>query len=148
MRTAKTPKFTSMTIKEKKNRQSLSKAHAARQQRRRYPFTPKTRLFDLTTASSHTTLAEWLAFIAPYLQDGKVPDWKTATRLDFRCSKERIAWCIAVLLDKIGKEGLACKKSVLFRYLTTTEHSNITISEEVLKTMVNNQLRYGIVKCN
>ena len=147
MRTANTPKFTSMTIKEKKNRQSLSKAHAARQQRRRYPFTPKTRLFDLTTASSHTTLAEWLAFIAPYLQDGKVPDWKTATRLDFRCSKERIAWCIAVLLDKIGKEGLACKKSVLFRYLTTTEHSNITISEEVLKTMVNSQLHYSIIKC-
>ena len=147
MRTANTPKFTSMTIKEKKNRQSLSKAHAARQQRRRYPFTPKTRLFDLTTASSHTTLAEWLAFTAPYLQDGKVPDWKTATRLDFRCSKERIAWCIAVLLDKIGKEGLACKKSVLFRYLTTTEHSNITISEEALKTMVNSQLHYSIIKC-
>ena len=137
-----------MTNKEKKNRQSLSKAHAARQQKRRYPFTPKTRLFDLTTASSHTTLAAWLAFIAAYLKDGKVPDWKTATRLDFHCSKERIVWCIALLLLKIGNEGLTCKKSVLFRYLTTTEHSNITISEEVLKTMVNNQLRYGIIKCN
>lgn len=131
-----------------KTRQSLSKAQAARQQKRRYPFTPKTRFFDLTTASSHTTLAAWLAFIAAYLKDGKVPDWKTATWLDFHCSKERIAWCIALLLLKIGKEGLTCKKSVLFRYLTTTEHSNITISEEVLKTMVNNQLRYGIVKCN
>ena len=137
-----------MTNKEKKNRQSLSKAHAARQQKRRYPFTPKTRLFDLTTASSHTTLAEWLAFIAPYLQDGKVPDWKTATRLDFRCSKERTAWCIAALLAKIGKEGLMCKKSVFFRYLTTPEHSNVMLSEDYLKTLVNTQLRYGIIRCD
>jgi hypothetical protein len=126
------------------NRQSMSKVRAARQQKRRYPFTPKTRLFDLTTASSHTTLAEWLAFIAPYLQDGKVPDWKTATRLDFRCSKERIAWCIAVLLDKIGNDGLKCKKSVFFRYLTSSEHSNINIPEGNLKTLVNNHLRDGI----
>lgn len=142
------PKFTSMTNKEKKTRQSLSKAHAARHQKRRYPFTPKTRFFDLTTASSHTTLAAWLAFIAAYLKDGKVPDWKTATRLDFHCSKERIVWCITLLLLKIGKEGLTCKKSVFFRYLTMPEHSNVALPEDQLKTLVNTQLRYGIMKCN
>jgi len=136
-----------MTNKEKENRQSLSKAHAARQQKRRYPFTPATRLFDLTTASSHTTLAEWLTFIVPYLEDGKT-NWKTATRLDFRCSKERIAWCIALLLAKIGKEGLKCKKSVFFRYLTTKEHSNIEMTEDQLTHLVNNMLRLGLPPVN
>ena len=129
-------------------RQSLSKVHAAKQQKRRYPFTPKTRFFDLTTASSHTTLAAWLAFIAAYLKDGKVPDWKTATRLDFHCSKERIAWCIALLLAKIGKEGLKCKKSVFFRYLTTKEHSNIEMTEDQLTHLVNNMLHLGLPPVN
>ena len=132
-----------------KTRQSLSKAHAARQQKRRYPFTPKTRLFDLVSASSHTTLAAWLAFIAAYLQDGKeVPDWKTCRRLDYRKIRDdRLAWCIATLLVTIGKDGLKCKKSVFFRYLTTSEHSNIIKTEEQLKTLVNSYIRHGMPPC-
>ena len=138
-----------MTNKEKKTRQSLSKAHAARQQRRRYPFTSATRLYDLTTASSHTTLAEWLASIAPYLENGREPNWKTATRLDFRCKSDvLIARCIAQLLKKIGKEGLKCKKSVFLRYLTTKEHSNIKMSEDQLTHLVNNMLRLGLPPVN
>ena len=94
------------------------------------------------------TLAAWLAFIAPYLKCGMVPNWKTAKRLDFKCRKERTAWCITLLLAKIGKEGLNCKKSVFFRYLTTSEHSNIEMSEQYLTTLVNNMLRLGIPPVN
>ena len=126
----------------------MSKVRAARQQKRRYPFTPKTRLFDMVSAQYHMTLAAWLAFIAPYLKCGMVPNWKTAKRLDFKCRKERTAWCIALLLAKIGKEGLNCKKSVFFRYLTTSEHSNIEMSEQHLTTLVNNMLHLGIPPVN
>ena len=126
----------------------MSKVRAARQQKRRYPFTPNTRLFDLVSAQYHMTLATWLKSIAPYLKDGVAPDWKTAKRLDFRCRKERTAWCIALLLDKIGKEGLKYKKSVFLRYLTTSEHSNIEISEQYLTTLVNNMLRFRLLPVN
>lgn len=130
------------------HRQSMSKVRAARQQKRRYPFTEKTRLFDLVKASYHPTMAQWLNVIRPYLDDGELPDWKKATRLDFNCRKERIAWCIALLLIVIGDDGLKCKKSIFFRYMTSKEHSNIQINEGHLKTLVYNQIRYGLPPCN
>ncbi len=126
----------------------MSKAWAARQLKRRYPFTNRTRLFDLIKAKYHPALATWLMLIRPFLAGGKVPDWKTASRLDFICRQERLVWCVAALLKEIGIEGLKCKKSVFFRYLTSKEHSNITLSEDRLKTLVNSQIRYGLLPCN
>jgi hypothetical protein len=124
----------------------MSKVRAARQQKRRYPFTEKTRLFDLVKASYHPELAQWLDDIRPYLTDSEQPNWKKVTRLDFKYprSKVLIAQCIARLLKEIGNDGLKCKKSVFFRYLTSSEHSNINIPEDYLKTLVNNHLRDGI----
>ena len=132
-----------------KNRQSMSKVQAARQQKRRYPFTEKTRLYDLVKASNHPALAQWLNDISPYLKGRALPNWKKATRLDFNCThrQDLISWCIALLLKEIGKNGLKCKKSVFFRYLTSSEHSNIPMSEDELKTLTNNQLRFGLPPC-
>lgn len=128
----------------------MSKVRAARQQKRRYPFTKKTRLFDLVKASNHSTLARWLNDIRPYLAGGELPDWKKVTRLDFNCTRNMaiVARCIASFLLEIGNDGLKCKKSVFFRYLTSSEHSNIAIPEDHLKTLVNNQLMYGLLPCN
>ena len=135
---------------QKKNskRQSLSKARAARQQARRFPFTPKTTLYNLVAAKYHMTLAAWLQFISPYLECDKVPDWKRANRLVFRCSNNRIVWCLAILKIKIGKEGFKCKWSVFIRYITSKEHSNITIREDILISLINSIIRLGLPTVN
>lgn len=117
---------------------------AAKHQKVLYPFTPKTRLYDLIKAEYHTTLAEWLELIGPYLKGGCVPNWKTCRCLDFVCRSEKIVWCIAILLVKLDGNGLKYKRSVFFRYLSTHEHSNIPYNEGQLKTLVNSYIRCGL----
>ena len=132
----------------KRKMQPLPLIKAALREQRRYPFTKLTRFYDLVSGDYHTILADWFETIKPYLNCKEVPDWKTCRRLDFRKNRDdRLAWCIATLLVTIGKDGLKCKKSVFFRYLTTSEHSNIIKTEEQLKTLVNSYIRHGMPPC-
>ena len=132
----------------KRKMQPLPLIKAALREKRRYPFTKLTRFYDLVSGDYHTVLAEWFETIKPYLNCKEVPDWKTCRRLDFRKIRDdRLAWCIAWILKNVGNDGLRVKKSVFFRYLKTSEHSNIDKREDVLKTLVNSYIRQGIPPC-
>ena len=120
---------------------------AAKHQKVLYPFTENTPLYMLVKKEYRTTLAAWLKFIAPCLSDGE-PEMKTCKHLNFTCRNEKMIWCIAILLVKLNGEGLNCKKSVFFRYLTTNEHTNISFNEGQLKTLVNSYIRQGLLPMN
>ena len=132
----------------KKKRTSSCKSQASRHQKQCYPFTDRTRLFDVIKAVYHPELAEWLKKIAPYLKQ-PTPDWKTVRRLDFNCDTNQAATCISWLLMAIGRKyGLNYKMSVFFRYITSIEHSNLRVDAYYFNLLVNNIIRYEENKQN
>ena len=142
--------FTSLHLMDKK-KCTTKLSRAARHQKRCYPFTPATRLYDLIKAEYHNKLAQWLEIIKDDLKGRGVPNWKTVRRLDFNCDTGTAAKLIARLMVMIEREkGLKCKMSVFFRYITSKEHSNIGVNDYYFNLLVNNIIKYwrskGIIK--
>lgn len=125
-------------------KQTLQERHNRMTQKRRYPFKKITRLIDFTTPPGHRALRQLVDNLRPYLMDGEAT-WTQLTRLYFDHAK--LAGNLNPIYVEIAKfliaaeNNLTHKKSVLFRFLTHQDHSNLDISEDCLKTIVNQKIR-------
>jgi len=105
------------------------------------PFEEKTLLRDLIDKESYEDLTNMLETLRPFLMDDEV-ELYNCNRLYFDLKKiERIhkivISTIAVFLNEVKKkQTLRHPDSVLFRYLSSTEHCNLGISEKSLKALV------------
>lgn len=112
-----------------------------RRNRRMCPFEEKTLLRDLIDKESYEDLNNMLETLRPFLMDDEV-ELYNCNRLYFDLKKiERIhkivISTIAVFLNEVKKkQTLRHPDSVLFRYLSSTEHCNLGISEKSLKALV------------
>jgi len=112
-----------------------------RRNRRMCPFEEKTLLRDLIDKESYEDLTNMLETLRPFLMDDEV-ELYNCNRLYFDLKKiERIhkivISTIAVFLNEVKKkQTLRHPDSVLFRYLSSTEHCNLGISEKSLKALV------------
>ncbi len=125
-----------MKKKQKRNRACKAKAE----------FTAKTRLFDLVRKEHHADLRQLVDDMRPWLTDGDSVGWKSLKRLNVDYSKTTNAWFFLIITEflcriRFGK-GLTCTEAVFIRYLASTEHSNFSLKESSVKTLVYKQLSF------
>lgn len=112
-----------------------------RRNRRMCPFKEKTLLRDFIDKESYKDLTKLLETLRPFLMDDEV-ELYNCNRLYFDLKKiERrhkiVISAIAVFLNEVNKKRtLRYPTSVFFRYLSSTEHCNLGISEKSLKALV------------
>lgn len=112
-----------------------------RRERRRYPFSERTKLIELVEKRHYGDVMNLVNRLRPYLQEGE-GDAFTLTRLYFDLDRlvgqrQFVYSGLAEFLRKVrADDGLRCSQAVFFRYLSSAEHSNLGISEKSLKETV------------
>ena len=125
----------------KKRRVDRKVLKEKRRNRRMCPFEEKTLLRDFIDKESYKDLTKMLETLRPLLMDDEV-ELYNCNRLYFDLKKiegrHKIAInAIAVFLNEVKKKHtLRYPDSVLFRYLSSTEHCNLGISEKSLKALI------------
>lgn len=120
-------------------RQNNNTRRSKKQEKRRYPFSEKTKLIEFVDKRHYGSLLKLLKCLRPYLIDGEESDFKLK-RLYF--DKKKLLNNHQVVFDELAlflldvKEGLRQPQSVLIRYLSTPEHCNLQIKEESLKALI------------
>lgn len=118
-----------------------------RKAKRRYPFDENTMMCELFRPQYFKRLDELTDQLRPYLSN----DVKTLRRekglfLSVEGKKKiKRTWFYALIAMTIApgeqqESPLKVAKSIFFRYLSSSEHSNITLSEPALKASVNKTL--------
>nr|WP_315091663.1 hypothetical protein [uncultured Prevotella sp.] len=131
----------------RKKHYTRQRVQQQRKAKRRYPFDENTMLCELFRPEYFKRLDELTNQLRPYLSN----DVKTLRReKGLFLSTEGIknvkrTWLYALIALTIapgeqGESPLKVAKSIFFRYLSSSEHSNITLSEPALKASVNKAL--------
>ena len=118
-----------------------------RKAKRRYPFDENTMMCELFRPQYFKRLDELTDQLRPYLSN----DVKTLRRekglflSEEGKKKIKRTWFYALIAMTIApgeqqESPLKVAKSIFFRYLSSSEHSNITLSEPALKASVNKTL--------
>ena len=111
----------------------------SRQQRdKKYPFSESTKLIELVEKRHYGDVMKLIERLRPYLADeGKGPFELTGLFFDLEAIKGQRQFIIgelALFLKRVkDANGLKFKQNVFFRYLSSPEHCNLSISENTLK---------------
>ena len=109
--------------------------------RRRYPFNESTKLIELVDKKHYGDVVNLIENLKPYLIDeGKPPFFLTGLFFDLEKVKGQRQFIIvelALFLKKVKNGGgLKCSQNVFFRYLSHSEHCNLSFSENSLKAHI------------
>lgn len=132
----------------RKKHYTRQRVQQQRKAKRRYPFDENTMMCELFKPEYFKRLDELTDQLRPYLSN----DVKTLRRekglflSEEGKKKIKRTWFYALIALTItsgeqGESPLKVTKSIFFRYLSSSEHSNITLSEPALKASVNKVLR-------
>ena len=132
----------------RKKHYTRQRVQQQRKAKRRYPFDENTMLCELFRPEYFKRLDVLTDQLCPYLPN----EVKTLRRerglfLSAEGMKNvKRTWLYALIALTIapgdqGDSPLKVAKSIFFRYLSTSEHSNIRLSEPALKASVNKVLR-------
>ena len=135
----------------RKKHYTRQRVQQLRKAKRRYPFDENTMMCELFRPEYFKRLDELTSQLRPYLSN----EVKTLRRerglfLSAEGMKNvKRTWLYALIAmtiapGELGESPLKVAKSIFFRYLSTSDHSNIRLSEPALKASVNKVLR----KCN
>ncbi len=128
----------------RKKHYTRQRVQQQRKAKRRYPFDENTMICELFRPQYFKRLDELTNQLRPYLSN----DVKTLRRekglfLSAEGKKKiKRTWFYALIAMTIasgeqGESPLKVAKSIFFRYLSNTNHCNITLSESTLKASVN-----------
>ncbi len=115
-------------------------------EKRRYPFTESTKLTELVDKKHYGDVVKLIERLKPYLRDeGKDAFLLTGLFFDLEevnGQRQIVIGKIALFLKKVKEEkGLKCSQNVFFRYLSSPEHCNLSISWKSLKVLVLEAIR-------
>ena len=126
-----------------KRKAALTKQQKLRQrEKRRYPFREETRIIELLQSNCYGDFKTLIQQIRPYLLDTDV-NYLTVNSLFFDLKK--IVGLRTYLYEELKlffkkvkeKDGLRCKQSHFFRYLSDPEHCNLGLTEQSMKAIMN-----------
>lgn len=128
----------------RKKHYTRQRVQQQRKAKRRYPFDENTMICELFRPQYFKRLDELTSQLRPYLSN----DVKTLRRekglfLSAEGKKKiKRTWLYALIAMTIapgeqGESPLKVAKSIFFRYLSSSDHSNIRLSEPALKASVN-----------
>ena len=132
----------------RKKHYTRQRVQQLRKAKRRFPFDENTMICELFKLEYFKRLDELTNQLRPYLSN----DVKTLRRekglflSEEGKKKIKRTWFYALIALTIasgeqGESPLRVAKSIFFRYLSSSEHSNIGLSESALKASVNKVLR-------
>ena len=132
----------------RKKHYTRQRVQQLRKAKRRFPFDENTMICELFKPEYFKRLDELTNQLRPYLSN----DVKTLRRekglflSEEGKKKIKRTWFYALIALTIasgeqGESPLKVAKSIFFRYLSSSEHSNIGLSESALKASVNKVLR-------
>ncbi len=132
----------------RKKHYTRQRVQQLRKAKRRFPFDENTMICELFKLEYFKRLDELTNQLRPYLSN----DVKTLRRekglflSEEGKKKIKRTWFYALIALTIasgeqGESPLRVAKSIFFRYLSSSEHSNIRLSESALKASVNKVLR-------
>lgn len=132
----------------RKKHYTRQRVQQQRKAKRRYPFDENTMMCELFKPEYFKRLDELTNQLRPYLSN----DMKTLRRekglfLSAEGKKKiKRTWLYALIAMTIApgeqrESPLKVAKSIFFRYLSSSDHSNIRLSESALKASVNKVLR-------
>ena len=132
----------------RKKHYTRQRVQQLRKAKRRYPFDENTMMCELFRPEYFKRLDELTSQLRPYLSN----EVKTLRRerglfLSAEGMKNvKRTWLYVLIAmtiapGELGESPLKVAKSIFFRYLSTSDHSNIRLSEPALKASVNKVLR-------
>lgn len=125
----------------KKRRPAREVEQRTKREKRRYPFKTTTKLIELVDKRHYGNMVRLIERLRPYLMDGEGGAF-TLTRLYFDLDRlmyqRQVVYAeLAIFLNEVKTDdGLACAQSVFFRYLSSSDHCNLGLSESSLKALI------------
>ena len=126
-------------------------------EKRRYPFTGSTKLIELVDKKHYGDVMKLIERLKPCLTDGELqchtlttgqrkgPFLLTGLFFDLDAVSGQRQFVIdelALFLKKVKDDGgLKCSQNVFFRYLSSPEHCNLSISWKSLKVLILEAIR-------
>ena len=115
-------------------------------EKRRYPFNESTKLIELVDKKHYGDVVKLIERLKPYLTDGEKGAFSlTGLFFDLEAVSGQRQFVIdelALFLKKVKDDGgLKCSQNVFFRYLSSPEHCNLAISENMLKAHILEAIR-------
>ena len=114
--------------------------------KKRYPFTESTKIIELVRKKHYGDVVKLTERLKPFLMDGGKGAF-LLTGLFFDLEKvngqrQFIIDELALFLKKVkDSKGLKCRQSVFIRYLSSSDHCNLEISEKSLKAQILEAIR-------
>ena len=115
-------------------------------EKRRYPFNESTKLIELIDKKHYGDVVKLIERLKPYLTDGEKGAFSlTGLFFDLEAvsgQRQFIINELALFLKKVKDDGgLKCSQNVFFRYLSSPEHCNLSISWKSLKVLILEAIR-------
>lgn len=109
-------------------------------------LTPKTRLSDLVAKKYHPQLRVMIKEFTRLTTLTEETEWWRVRKLEFIKPRTQLNYVpIANFIRELShneQEGLKCSIDTFFRYITSSEHSNLTAKWKSVKAMVYSYIRY------
>ena len=112
-------------------------------------FTPQTRLMDLVETKFHGELKTMIEELKKrqFIEIKDSEEWWRVKKLHFKhpssmTNYEPIAEFI-MQVTRNGNNGLKCSQRTFFRYITSTDHSNLNANWYSAKSLIYSIIRYN-----
>lgn len=110
-------------------------------------FTLQTRLIDLVDKKYHPELKTMIEELRPITLINEKEEWWKVRRLDFVHPKSMTNYLpiarFIMVSARNGNKGLKCSANMFFRYLTSSEHSNLRIKRESIKSLIYSMIKFS-----
>ena len=110
-------------------------------------ITAKTRLSDLVEKKYHPQLRAMIKELTRLTTLTEETEWWRVRMLEFINPRTQLNYePIANFIRDVGRkdqEGLKCSIDTFFRYITSSEHSNLIAKWKSVKTLTYSRLRYN-----
>ena len=109
-------------------------------------ITPKTRLSDLVVKKYHPQLRQMIDELSRLANFNGETEWWRVRKIDFINPRTQLNYApLASFISKAaGKDcyGLKCSIDTFFRYITSSEHSNLSAKWKSVKVLTYSWIRY------
>ena len=111
-------------------------------------ITPQTRLIDLVEKKYHTHLRKMISELCLIAKFDGETEWWRVRKIVFNNPRTQLNYApLATFINKVANKncyGLKCSIDTFFRYITSSNHSNLSAKWKSVKTLTYSILRYRI----